>query len=315
MFNPGLPSILMSLFIRIAIFVVVPWSTAHATALDSKPLPVGTYSIKVGFIPITDCSQIYVAAQTGISEKHGINIKMVPFAGGAQILQALSTGAIDVAFSNLASVVFYQRNVGDLVQLAGGTLMNKQHSEAGIVVRADSGINNISDLRGKTIAVNTFKNIVDLALLRLLRRQKIQASDVRLVELPFKDMEVALRGGKIDAATLPEPILTRALKGGGLHNLGDHFILAFGEIYSTGYFTTKAAYNKQKSAFDQFNMAIRDATPASNAFDEETLKAVANATSIPIDLLKVSGRARFVKRLPKNAIDRMRAWMSEEGFL
>jgi hypothetical protein len=60
MFNPDSHLISMSLFIRISIFVVALWSTANSTALHSRPLSVEIYSIKVGFVPITDCSQIYV---------------------------------------------------------------------------------------------------------------------------------------------------------------------------------------------------------------------------------------------------------------
>ena len=125
----------------------------------SNEPPSEISKIKIGIIPITDCAQIYVAKYTGIFGKYDLEVELVPLAGGATILQALSAGSVDIAFSNLASVVFYEKNVGKLQRLEGGTFMNAQFSEAGLVVRADSGINNLSDLRGKTIAVNSLKTL------------------------------------------------------------------------------------------------------------------------------------------------------------
>jgi NitT/TauT family transport system substrate-binding protein len=236
-------------------------------------------------------------------------------AGGAVILQGLSAGAVDVAFSNLASVVFYERNAGPLRRLAGGTMMDSAFSEAGLVVRKGSGINTLADLRGKTIAVNTLRNIVDLAVVRALRKHGVEASEVKLVELPFKDMDAALRAGQIDAATLPEPILSRAMAAGGLRNLGDHFVLAFGQIYSTGYFALPNREPAAPELLERFNSAIQEATPIANAYAAEAVRAISIETKIAESDLTRAGHPRFVEELPDSALEQMRAWLMEERFL
>jgi NitT/TauT family transport system substrate-binding protein len=256
-----------------------------------------------------------VAKQDGTFERHGLDVEFVPMSGGAAILQALSAGSVDIAFSNLVSVQYYEKNVGKLHQLAGGTLMNAEHSEAGLVVRSETGINNLTDLKGKTIAVNALRNIVDLAVLRALRIRGISSSDIRLVELPFKDMETALRAGRIDAATLPEPILTKALTAGGLKNLGDHFVLAFKEIYSTGYFTLPRNVLNKKDVFQRFDEAIIEVTPKVNSYNSDVLKAISESTKVSESDLRNSGRPLFVKRLPDSAMEQMQGWMREEGFI
>lgn len=256
-----------------------------------------------------------MAKHSGAFARNGLDVVFVPLAGGSAILQALSAGSIDVGFSNLASVQFFEKNAGKLQALAGGTLMDSSHSEAGLVVKADSGIKALRDLRGKTIAVNTRRNIVDLAVLRALKKERITASDIKLVELPFKDMETALRSGKIDAATLPEPILSKAIDAGGLTNLGDHYVLAFGEMYSTGYFAMPSRVAADKTRFSQFNTAIREVTPLVNAFGPDVLKAIAETTKVAESNLKSSGRPKFVEELPCVAMEQMKLWMQEEGFL
>jgi len=155
----------------LVVFGVLSTVVLPSQAADSLP---NLTKLKVGIIPITDCSQLYVAKQMEIFKRHGLDIDLIPMAGGSQILQALSTGTVDIAFSNLASVVFYEKNAGKLQRLAGGTLMNAEFSEAGLVVLAASSppITNLQELKGKTIAVNTRRNIVDLAVLRALRKHK-----------------------------------------------------------------------------------------------------------------------------------------------
>lgn len=302
--------VLLGFFATLLIGLGIRWLMHH-----SNEPPFGISKIKIGIIPITDCAQLYVAKNTGIFGRYGLEVELVPLAGGSTILQALSAGSVDIAFSNLASVVFYEKNVGKLQRLAGGTFMNAQFSEAGLVVRADSGINNLSDLRGKTIAINSLKNIVDLAVLRALRKQGVTAPQIHLVELPFKDMEAALRAGRIDAATLPEPVLTRAMGSGNLKNLGDHFVLAFGEIYSTGYLTLPNQFSARKDVFQHFNDAIYEATPITNAYGTEVLSAISQVTKVTESDLLRSGRPRFVENVPESAMEQMKTWLEEEGFL
>jgi len=276
---------------------------------------VAVAKLRVGIIPITDGAQVFIAKHSGLFSREGLDVEIIPMAGGAVILQALSAGSIDVAFSNLASAVFFEKNAGSLHALAGGTRMDPTHSEAGLVVREESGIKTLAELRGKTIAVNTLRNIVDLAVLRALRLKGVSSNEIKLVELPFKDMESALRTKNIDAAALPEPILTRAMRNGGLRNLGDHFSLAFGELYSTGYFTLPNNAGKQPKSFERFNAAIKEATPIANAYGDAAVDAISAETKLGPQDLKSAGRPEYVTELPASAIADMRTWMKEEGFL
>jgi NitT/TauT family transport system substrate-binding protein len=181
----------------IACFLIVSCAVASSNA-QAQAASAQRDALTIGIIPIADCAQLYVAQRT-IFEKYNLVVERVPLNGDSLILSALGTGAVQVAFSNIASAVLYEQGVGPLKLLSGGTRMNRQYSEAGLVVSADSKINTFADLNDKTIAVNTKRNIVDLAILRALRHIAIKATEVSLIELPFKDMEAALRAGSIDA--------------------------------------------------------------------------------------------------------------------
>lgn len=280
-----------------------------------SPAPDAPVRLRIGYIPIVDCAQIYVAAQRGYFSRERIDVELVALAGGPAIIQALATGAIDIGFANLATIVFYERTAPRLTRLAGGTRMDKTHSEAGLVVLAESSIKHLSDLRGKSIAVNSRRNIVDLAILRATRLAGLTANEINLIELPFKDMETSLRSKRIHAAPLPEPFLSIALKNGDVRNLGDHFILAFGELYSTGYFSMSNSKTVTAEVARRFDAAILSATQDLSRPNAETLEAISAVTKIPRTVLEKTGWPEFVTNIPESAFRQMETWLTEEQLL
>lgn len=315
--NPKLGMKRPVLILLVALLAIVAslfwWSKHKDTPPPTAEDPIVT--LKVGYIPIIDCSQLYVASQRGYFTEQHLNVELVPMAGGPIIIQALSSGAIDIGFANLATVVFYENGSPVLRRLSGGTRMDKDHSEAGLVVLASSSINVASDLKGKIVAVNSRKNIVDLAVLRFIRGAGLKADDITLVEVPFKDMEAALRGGRIDAATLPEPILSVAMKTDGLRNLGDHFVMAFGSISSTGYFAMPTSEKITESVAQRFKVAMERATEELNSADSGAWTAVAEVTKLPPDVLAAAGKPEFLNAVSSEAFLQMKTWLQEEGLM
>lgn len=307
---------IIALFIVVAaFFVVTSDSLAMADRKQASAISSAKIKLRIGYIPIMDCAQLYVASHLGYFSEVGLDVELVPLAGGAAIIQALSTDAIDIGFANLATIVFYEQMAPRLNRLAGGTRMDNKHSEAGLVVLADSGIERLSDLRGKTIAVNSRRNIVDLAILRAIKNNGLFANDIKLVELPFKDMETALRSKRIDVAPLPEPLLSIALKMGGVRDLGDHFSIAFGEIYSTGYFAMPKSTKVAATTLQSYNNAISKATKDLQERPEKTFEAISTFMKLPVETVMSAGKPEFVNEIPESAFLQMKTWLEAEGLI
>jgi ABC-type nitrate/sulfonate/bicarbonate transport system substrate-binding protein len=143
----------------------------------------------------------------------------------------------------------------------------------------------------------------------------LAANDITLVEIPFKDMDAAVRGKKIDAATLPEPILSSAMKTPGLRSLGDHFAIAFGEVYSTGYFSAPRSSKVTPDVAQRFQKAISKATTDLGNPTAKTYEAISVVLKFPIDVVKSSGKPEFVASIPETAFVQMKTWLLEEGML
>ncbi len=88
------------------------------------------------------------------------------------------------------------------------------------MVRADSGIKRIEDLKGKIVATNAIGGAVDIASKAMLLKHGLQDKrDYQVVELEFPNMLSAIEEKKIDLASMIMPFSIEAHKQGDLKTL------------------------------------------------------------------------------------------------
>ena len=82
---------------------------------------------------------------------------------------------------------------------------------AGVVTRADSGIDSWADLEGQTTAVNALNTLGDLTVMHLAEEDGADPQALNFSEMGFPDMPAQLERGNADAVWLPEPFLSELL--------------------------------------------------------------------------------------------------------
>lgn len=118
-----------------------------------------------------------------------------PFASMPEALEALNAGSIDVTSGSIT---------GAIGGLAGGTselaVFARQSAERdqGIVVKADSDIRSVADLRGRKVAVNRAAT-GEYLLLQALANAGVDPDDVERVYLKPADAGPAFASGQVDA--------------------------------------------------------------------------------------------------------------------
>jgi NitT/TauT family transport system substrate-binding protein len=177
-----------------------------ATSCRKEAAPPRT--LRVGYIPIADCSQLFVGIEKGFFSDEGLKLELVSMPGGAPILQALGSRSLDVGFSNVVSLILARDAGIPFFAISGGPAQDSLHREHGILVPQASAIRAVSDLAGKRVALNTRRNIDELMVRLLLARAGVDTSSVRFVEVPFPRMVSVLSAGEIDAAAAIEPFVT-----------------------------------------------------------------------------------------------------------
>ena len=141
---------------------------------------------KLGYMKIVDNAAMFVAMEKGFFKTEGLELETVPMAGGAVIVQGVTSGDLQFGWTNVISL--YQAHVEgfDFKLVAGGATNVKGKGEShAIEVLKTSPIKNAKDLEGKTVAVNTLNNIVHLMAMAWVDKNGASSSKVKFVEVPF----------------------------------------------------------------------------------------------------------------------------------
>ena len=176
--------------------------------------------IRVSTIPIIDCPPLHVAIQQGFFAAEGIEVDTTPTQGGAAGIPALAAGQVQIAFSNVISMILgSKQGLGFELIAAGSNTGDAPPDLAGLVAKKGSTFKTGKDLEGKRVAVNTRNNIIWLYAREWVRATGGNPDAVTYLEVPFPQMIDAVRGDRADAAFLVEPFLSAGL-GGDLQLVG-----------------------------------------------------------------------------------------------
>jgi NitT/TauT family transport system substrate-binding protein len=150
----------------------------------------------------------------GFFEKRDLNVEVQPSQGGATVVPAVVSGDVDIGGSNLVSVLLAQGKDIPVKIIAPGTFVDGDKDFSAIVVAKDSPIREPKDLEGRTLAVNTLKNVAEVTAREALEKQGVDSSKIELTEVDFPDMTAAVEQGRVDAAFAIEPFVTQATAAG-----------------------------------------------------------------------------------------------------
>lgn len=138
----------------------------------------------------------------------GVTVKWIEFPAGPQLLEALNAGSVDIGGTGAPPPVFAQAAGTDLVYVAAEP--PPVQGEA-IIVRSDSPIRSVADLRGRKVAFARGSGS-HLLLAAALDKAGLGIRDVKPVYLGPAEARAAFEGGAIDAWVVWDPYLAAAQK-------------------------------------------------------------------------------------------------------
>ncbi len=146
----------------------------------------------------------------------------VNFRGSTPQIGAMAARELEVAALAYSSFALTIQNAKMDIKLIADMFQDgvPGYFTTNYMVRAESSIRTVADLRGKTLATNAIGGAVDVAARAMLRRHGLEDKrDVTIVEVRFPAMEATLREGKVDAASFIQPFYHEAMSRGGLRTL------------------------------------------------------------------------------------------------
>ena len=146
-----------------------------------------------------------VASGQGLFLKAGVDVVSQPFELGIDALKSVLDGNADLAVVADTPVMFALLGGADIAMLAG---ISQGRRTLAIVVHSDRGINQIQDLRGKSVGVIMGTNQTYF-LDAMLQVHGVPSDKVKLVDLRTDAAISAFRKNHIDAVVVFQPFLTR----------------------------------------------------------------------------------------------------------
>ena len=103
--------------------------------------------IKIGWVFAMANAPVLVAKEKGYFKAQGLDVEILQFKSGPLVHQALSAGELDMAYIGSPPVYhWYSRGLKSRI------IAKVNYGQAAVISRKDSGVNKISDIRGKRLA-------------------------------------------------------------------------------------------------------------------------------------------------------------------
>jgi len=163
----------------------------------NDPLIVGT-NIWPGYEPL------YVARSTDLWDND--KIKLVEFTSASEVLRAFRNNTLDVAALTLDEALLLMGDRDD-----ARIIMGTDFSSGGDAVIAQPGIENASELLGRTIGVESTA-LGAYMLARFLEKNSMSPHDITPVYMQFNEHLEAFKSKKVDAVVTFDPVRTELLK-------------------------------------------------------------------------------------------------------
>jgi NitT/TauT family transport system substrate-binding protein len=243
---------------------VVP--TAAPAAAPSAP--PDRQAMKFGYVPFVVLGPMFVALERGYFAEQGIDLEMVVFDSGAQMVAPAAAGQLDAITGILGPGLFNALARG--VELKA--LVPFSYSAGELMARkelVDSGaLRTIDDLRGKRVSFHIEGSGADYTMRNFFYMNGLTLQDVDVHRLGNPDIGPALANGAVDLAYGPEPVPT-ALQQAGIavpsypvtETVGQHYsaILVAGPgLLGRGDGPTTRFVTAFVKGLRDFNAGIRD---------------------------------------------------------
>jgi NitT/TauT family transport system substrate-binding protein len=196
----------------VATFAVLS-TVVLAIGLTSAPLRAEPVKIRAGWVVAPASMVPLLFLKPSVAKHLGKSYTFDPIYYGASPKQitALNVGELDIAALGFSSFPFAVQNGGltdlriiaDEIQDGGGDYFTGHY-----MVRKDSGINKVEDLKGRVLAVNGLGTGVHMSMTAMLKRHGLEDKrDYTVIEVPFPAMTAVLKDKKADMIVTTTPFI------------------------------------------------------------------------------------------------------------
>ncbi len=163
---------------------------SQPAATTGTPRPLEKITFMAGFKAQANLPFVgaYVAKEKGFFQEQGLDVDIQHSTGGSQHVQLLVSGQVQFTTADAANVL--QRIADPGLPLVAIALIG-QTGQQGWVTLKDSGLDDPSDWKGKTVG---YRNTVPPDLLAILKAQGMSLDDVEEVNVGYQPPQLLVEG-------------------------------------------------------------------------------------------------------------------------
>jgi NitT/TauT family transport system substrate-binding protein len=257
----------------IAATCVAALMSLGAQAAAQEKLRVGKAVAEAfAFVPLD------VGVRQGIFKRHGLDVEITSFGGGARLQQALAADSIDIGVSAGPELALLERGA----PVKGVAMPFGPPVYLMLLVRADGPVRTTADLKGK-IGVSSARSLTGWLAVELSRQQGFGARGIELVGSPPRTSLASIKTGQIDGMVTDITFALRAQQAGE-----GRILLGFGDLVRDFHTHIIYAANKLIAAkpdtVRRFNAGWFDTIAFMRANKAETVKTAIAVLELPEEI-------------------------------
>jgi sulfonate transport system substrate-binding protein len=234
---------------------------------------------------------LVIARQQAVLERRfagqQIGIKWIEFTSGPPLLEAMSTGSVDLGAVGDTPPIFAQAANANIVYVAGSPITNGQ----GILVPANSNIRTIADLKGKRVGFTKGTSAHNVVIVTL-EKAGLTYEDITPVYLTPPDAGPAFANGSIEAWAIWDPYFAIGEK-----RQNGRILINASEVAKTNsfYLANRDFANTHVRESREVIDGLAEAARWAEANRAEVASALAAVTGVPLEVQTVAAnRASFL---------------------
>ena len=269
-------------------------------------------TIRVGILPIVESLPFLIAQEKGLFSSMGLKVEIVPFASALERDSAIQSGMVQAAILDILGVSLLKSKGVPIVIVTNMTTPSPKRDLYTLLVSPGSKIQTVKELRGRTVALSSHTT-PEYVLEGVLSREGIKTTEVEKVEIkkiPLRYQMVL--EGKVDAAVLPEPLGSLAIREGAKRIAGDFGLKGTQTILTFG----ESVIEQHHEAFILFGKAYRQAIQAFQEDPRGGWDLLVRKGGLPAAVKDIPPLSSFSDiRLPgPEDIESIRTWMKGKGM-
>lgn len=280
-------------------------------------------TLKVGTIGIGSDAAIKLAIDKGFFKEQGLDVKTSVVANPPAGIAAAQSGQLDLAYTPSIPLLNALSNNVPLTVVAGADGYSQQAmaskdltkvDDTGLLVKKGSPIQRPKDLEGQSVSVPARKAQLEVTVSKLIKDDGGDPTKVNWMVLDPASALQSLDSGRIDAASLVAPLVSKAM------SQGNRLLASPGvEFFKAGavglWVTGKNALAKERTAIEGFREAIYKANAYANAHIDEAQQDSARITNTPLDVIKAGAVNYWPAKVTTDDIQRVNTAMADLGYL